>query len=782
MSDLPWLLNDSNKSSPSPSNFEGGGLGPCPFGDYYNYAGNTNNNVTFGGMGQPTAAATATTATTTMPTSATNKYDWRLHSLMLCRHIFTRGLIDGIGSDISVHVPAWGKVYNLHRIILDQNPYFSSLLQGGFQESSSDSVTLHFENNPFITKNSFYFVLAQLYGKLYDPDIHADNVRQILATCSFFQLEHMAELCVQFISQTLDENNVIQYLTFADEHIIFGCDRILNNVFTYLCRELYSLRLETVAQLPVHWLKKIIESDALWVPSEYDRYKFVTRILGMRHTIYRHQEEEEEYVDQDEYHNPSSSSSSSDIEKDSYVDDIEVVPSPDDLHKQSDFEALDQTTEGGNNLKQELDVYEAIISRSIHYIHMTFEQLDSIRSDMNPFTRQPLVPDRLLKDALWQQISLRSKIENASERDQALDLTVSRAQYEQIQQKQESSDLVPQPPLLQPIPVDDMTTYTGESTFSWPTSAVPETQKLRAAQHPATAKQQSTTTANNIKDTNKQYALYPPFRFSVEFTDFATLKHNVRVYSKTVFYAGSNWNMYIQKTRSQRKGVLQLGVYLHRQSIPCGPCNHILDGTNPAPSTTIHLPGAANHQQCARRCTPELSTFSRYADKRKIVKTWFKIFCPSRGPKHSMTLFQSSPDNFSVLQSWGWRSTTLCADEALSSSHHNSQRISHSDDHQQRSSPSATESITINNTTTAPTTTTTTATTTTAGGVQRTSTNTVTVASQQHTPRITRSNSNHGATANSTQRQSEINDSPAATVDVPASISTLRFSIVMGHV
>ncbi|RCH89013.1 hypothetical protein CU097_007657 [Rhizopus azygosporus] len=91
--------------------------------------------------------------------------------------------------------------------------------------------------------------------------------------------------------------------------------------------------------------------------------------------------------------------------------------------------------------------------------------------------------------------------------------------------------------------------------------------------------------------------------------------------------------MYIQKTRSQRKGVLQLGVYLHRQSIP----------SQEEPQGPY--------------------SFSRYSDKRKVVKTWFKIYCPSRGPKHALTLFQSSPDNFSVLQSWGWRSTTLCAEE-----------------------------------------------------------------------------------------------------------------------
>jgi hypothetical protein len=117
--------------------------------------------------------------------------------------------------------------------------------------------------------------------------------------------------------------------------------------------------------------------------------------------------------------------------------------------------------------------------------------------------------------------------------------------------------------------------------------------------------------------------------------------------------------MYIQKTRSQRKGVLQLGVYLHRQSVP-----QMHQGQN---HTCQHNTTNDDHQQepsssssgSFRANTPTPSTvnndswsFSRYSDKRKVVKTWFKIYCPSRGPKHALTLFQSSPDNFSVLQSW----------------------------------------------------------------------------------------------------------------------------------
>lgn len=90
--------------------------------------------------------------------------------------------------------------------------------------------------------------------------------------------------------------------------------------------------------------------------------------------------------------------------------------------------------------------------------------------------------------------------------------------------------------------------------------------------------------------------------------------------------------MYIQKMRSPRKS-FQLGVYLHRVSTPaiCGGRHGDDD------------PGKARSDD---------SSFSRYTDRRKTVRTWFKIFCPSRGPSHNLTVFQSSPDNFTVQQSW----------------------------------------------------------------------------------------------------------------------------------
>ncbi|RCH78143.1 hypothetical protein CU098_004230, partial [Rhizopus stolonifer] len=169
-----------------------------------------------------------------------------------------------------------------------------------------------------------------------------------------------------------------------------------------------------------------------------------------------------------------------------------------------------------------------------------------------------------------------------------------------------------------PIPTNDTTTYTGESAISL-TSLSPHQQSKK-----------------KVSENAEQYSIYPPFRFGVEFADVATLKHGMRVYSDTVFYAGSNWNMYIQKTRSQRKGILQLGVYLHRQSVPQN-------------YTTCQHPDTEYTNRPENNNANEPWSFSRYADKRKVVKTWFKIYCPSR-----------------VGQ--GWRSTTLCADEEANAS------------------------------------------------------------------------------------------------------------------
>jgi hypothetical protein len=90
-----------------------------------------------------------------------------IHSLRRVHSLYTSGFLSGALSDLSVHVPAFSRVYPLHRLFLAQSDFFRTLLSGGFAEESSTRDTqatllLHLEPN--INRSAFEFCLARLYG------------------------------------------------------------------------------------------------------------------------------------------------------------------------------------------------------------------------------------------------------------------------------------------------------------------------------------------------------------------------------------------------------------------------------------------------------------------------------------------------------------------------------------------------------------------------------------------------------------------------------------------
>ncbi|KAG0284984.1 hypothetical protein BGZ96_010706 [Linnemannia gamsii] len=235
------------------------------------------------------------------------------------------------------------------------------------------------------------------------------------------------------------------------------------------------------------------------------------------------------------------------------------------------------------------------------------------------------------------------------------------------------------------------------------------------------------------KESTGQYSIYPPFRFSVTFRDVQTLKEHTRVCSDAFFYAGSYWNLYIQKLPPKQPGAMQLGVYLHRHSLPnvtggvrrkpglahfftSTPSSHPSSAASssgcptnnrevgmgdqyiglpilprldeqlrrlqqPSASTAgagVKLTGGGGHDGndgaggggattngkntvTAAAATLFENSFSCFVDKREMTKTWFKIYAIALGPHHAITHFQSKADDFPVMQSWGWKSSSLCS-------------------------------------------------------------------------------------------------------------------------
>jgi hypothetical protein len=88
---------------------------------------------------------------------------------------------------------------------------------------------------------------------------------------------------------------------------------------------------------------------------------------------------------------------------------------------------------------------------------------------------------------------------------------------------------------------------------------------------------------------------HPPYRFAVEFWDVESLREKSHLYSRTIWYAGSLFNVFVQMFRKKTQGP-QLGVYLHRQSSvdPIPPLS-VPAGQHPATETpTDNRPNARN--------------------------------------------------------------------------------------------------------------------------------------------------------------------------------------------
>jgi hypothetical protein len=201
---------------------------------------------------------------------------------------------------------------------------------------------------------------------------------------------------------------------------------------------------------------------------------------------------------------------------------------------------------------------------------------------------------------------------------------------------------------------------------------------------------------------------HPPYRFGVEFWDVGSLREKSHLYSQTIWYAGSLFNVFVQMFRKKAQGP-QLGVYIHRQSsvdpipplsIPSGlfPAekpteNRPYTRNTPSPSSMTQLttyptqysssglPMIFSAVPTPRSNTPvqgspSNSSFSGsalpatsppvippqpYRDPRAQVSAYFAISCAS-ATGSSVTRFTSNPDDFSVSQSWGWRSSSLRAE------------------------------------------------------------------------------------------------------------------------
>ena len=723
----------------------------------------------------------------------------------LPNHLYSRGLLGGRHSDINIKV--FGETYPLHRIILDRAPFFASALSEPWCEASQRDVELHPEDiDVNITKRTFELALKRLYG-CHDFAEEEDESIGLFATGCWLEMQDLIDGSVESILRKLHVDNLPSVVQFASANYYGKSgEKILASSKAMLSRDGWLMPLEFWDGIPSELIREVVGGDGFFVVSEWDRWILVKRLLDRR--LRR-------------------------LARDMAMSSNGAVGLPESLRSEAvrpgnfrqAIAAHSQDAAEGDPERQYIALYEhpdiepllLLCDEGVHYVHLEFEQLQYIRAARD-ILGALVVPDKIITNAVWSSMELRQRILNAHEKEMSLHL--SRDAESWVANPHQATGPLNESSLSgnnsttsgsaldnqhKPrrfwIPSADCNIIVGGNsdpvvTATSGANRLSKAQSLTVQPDEAPwfsdflAERSATPGQHDTRPTS--YSTFPPFRFAAEFPNPHFLKERKRVYSRTVFYAGSLWNVYIQKVKSSSKNP-QLGVYLHRakerepQGANAGSdglskgsvderigaleremllrsehrsrrhrarhgyttsnqdahymmtAEDTTGGTDPeATLVSQHQfprPGLSNFMtqgrshgktgrhhyrpsispiakpQDVRPATPHpdsnlpdpnrspatsvssspsrpqtgemsdsdpsldpaIEYFERrpyvaalpsYVDARPTIKTYFKIYSPSKGGR-MLSVYESAPDNFNFSQSWGWKSSTLMVDDDI---------------------------------------------------------------------------------------------------------------------
>ena len=752
------------------------------------------------------------------PNRPHHAYARNLHSAetaALPDHLYARGLLEGRHSDITVN--AFGHQYKLHRLILDRAPFFRSALSEPWLEANAKETTVHPEDiDTTITQGSFELALKRLYGCSSVGEEDRDAVALFASGC-WLEMQDLIDSSIESMLRQMTPETLSPLIKLVTSNYYGRAgDKILASAKAMLCRDGWTMPLRYWDGIPGDIIREIVGGDGFFIDGEWDRWVLAKRILDRRLKMRAIEAGLTESRSR-----------------------RRVLKAPESVNLMAiRFDAVYRKNSAGtgrgisDSLHRWIMLYThpdvepvlVLLDEGIHYIHLDFEQLQFIRGARDVLGL-PVMPEKVIGDALWMQMQLRQKVMNAREVDMELDLSV-RCTEDVPSAPDASRDTtmsittpLASPPINIPkgkqkvteevvppmeeedidsgswdgngkprkfwIPSSDCNIVMGGNADPVIATSNNTTLQRHASRLSATVQPEDLQWASDFAAATSQprastapgeldggvgevrYTHFPPFRFAAEFPNPRLLKEKKRVYSRTVFYAGSLWNIYIQKVASTRSK--QLGVYLHRAKereaeeviagtaglaqgsvderigqleremimrserherrqsrrqrafaeegdgleSEEGSAGELMGGsgsesgagaavrarastmrnllsrgqrksasqTNSSPSSNtddlILTPSSESEDDSAEsRDTSEaerlvaesrrfhVPTLPPYVDARPTIKTYFKIYSPSRGGR-MLSVYESAPDRFNFSQSWGWKSSTLMLDEGL---------------------------------------------------------------------------------------------------------------------
>ncbi|GAB1742944.1 hypothetical protein NU219Hw_g8646t1 [Hortaea werneckii] len=640
-------------------------------------------------------------------------------------HLFTRGLLEGRHSDITVI--AFNHPYHLHRLILDRAPSFTSALSAPWLESAAKEITVHPSDlDPNITQTAFELALKRLYG-CSDPFEEEPEAIGLFAVGCWLEMKDLIDSAIESILRQMSPETLSPLIRLVTMNYYGRAgEKILASAKAMLCRDGSSMPLRFWSGIPADIVREMIGGDGFYIEGELERWVLAKRILDRRLKVRAYEAG---------LTVPSSSSSSSGLTGRSTTRRRRVIKKvPVEYWPRLTavrFDSISTTSlfsppvrraprsssasshanppfyggarglgVGGapDPLHAFISLYThpdiepllVLLDEGIHYIHLDFESLQFIRGQRD-ILGFPVMPEKVVNDALWMQMELRQKVINAAEGGLELGLSLKWAEDEEEVHEQEKTATghvdsdgtntkgkgkaseYPPPPESSEHENHSLDDSFSPTSGSWDSNGLPRKFWIPASDcnivmggnaDPVIATSNTTTLQRHAQQQQQQnqnryslnldprdvqwasdfgaatsqplgppsrpgshgggippattghahdrpttagggrsnppvepshspstttppptqtYTHFPPFRFVAEFPPPRLLKDRKRVYSQTVFYAGSLWNVYIQKvssagTRNHSNGTgagggggsggKQLGVYLHRAKGP----------------------------------------------------------------------------------------------------------------------------------------------------------------------------------------------------------------------
>jgi hypothetical protein len=528
-------------------------------------------------------------------------------------HLYTRGLLGGKHSDISVIV--FGHRYNLHRLILDRAPFFTTAFTEPWLESKSKEIVLHPEEiDTNISQKAFELALKRLYGCDIGEDEDAEAVG-LFATGCWLEMQDLVDSAIESILRQMSPETLTPTIkTVTNNYYGRAGERILASAKAMLCRDGWEMTLKFWDGIPGEIVREIVGGDGFYINGEWERWVLTRRLLDRR---LRQIAVECGIIE------PGSRTK---------------LKAPDSLNLNAvrfdNVYRKNAITTGGKAPQSQHDRWISLythpdiepllvlLDEGIHYIHLDFERLQYIRQAKDVFG-MPILPERVISNSLWQQMELRQKVVNCHPSELELGLSQPSESLHRTRGSMDESASPPNDGFKGKQKITEQTAMTDDDeefdSGSWDANAQPRkfwipntdcnivmggnadpvmttsttstfvrlASRMSATLDPGDvlwATDFAASPSTNIEGLNRPttparpnsrgetpgpdppkpitYSRFPPFRFAAEFPNPKSLKEKKRVYSRTVFYAGSYWNIYIQKVRSAKNP--QLGVYLHR--------------------------------------------------------------------------------------------------------------------------------------------------------------------------------------------------------------------------